>query len=343
VPIVDLPVVGALYYFDAEPTGPLFVLFFVAVVSAAVTMPLRAVVAYTAAVLLVTVFVAPTLPLWDPNPWEIRALGSRLVVLTMVAIGTAVLTRRLGLEQATARSMRGEAERLEELDRLRARFLSTISHDLRTPLTAARAGLGMLETSAADRLEAGERELLGNARRNIERLGRFIDDLLTVNQLDAGALELDREPLDLRAVATDAMSAVHPLIREKRQTLEVDLPDALPTAGDARRLEQVVVNLLANAHQHTPAGTRITISGRSDGEVVLSVSDDGPGIPVGEQDTIFRRFYRLPTSGGGSGLGLEIARSIVELHGGRLWVESAPGRGATFHVALPRHEREGQP
>ena len=74
-----------------------------------------------------------------------------------------------------------------------------------------------------------------------------------------------------------------------------------------------------------------------------AVHADLPGIPVGEQDTIFRRFYRLPTSGGGSGLGLEIARSIVELHGGRLWVESAPGRGATFHVALPRHEQEGQP
>ena len=151
----------------------------------------------------------------------------------------------------------------------------------------------------------------------------------------------EREPLDLRAVVAEAISAVQPLTSEKGQTLEVDLPGPLPTLGDPRRLEQAVVNLLSNAHRHTPSGTRVAISGHVQGdEVLLSVDDDGPGLPAGEQETIFRRSYRLRPEGGGSGLGLTIARAIVELHGGRIRAESRPGEGATFRVALPRR-RDG--
>ncbi|MBA2278663.1 MAG: HAMP domain-containing histidine kinase [Chloroflexia bacterium] len=131
-----------------------------------------------------------------------------------------------------------------------------------------------------------------------------------------------------------AVASVLPLIREKGQALVVDLPEPLPVAGDPRRLEQVVVNLLANAHRHTPTSTRIAISGgvRS-GDVVLSVSDDGPGIPADELEAIFERYHRL--AGTGSGLGLAIARGIVELHGGRIWAESETGRGTTIHIVLP--------
>ncbi len=122
------------------------------------------------------------------------------------------------------------------------------------------------------------------------------------------------------------------------QQLEVELPEPLPTEADARRLEQVLVNLLTNAHQHTPVGTRIMVSGRSTGdEVVLAVSDTGPGIPQGELERVFQRFHRLGTRGAGSGLGLAIASGIMALHGGRLWAESEPGSGVSFHAALPRY------
>jgi two-component system sensor histidine kinase KdpD len=241
-----------------------------------------------------------------------------------------------------ARSARDQTEQLGELDRLRSIFVSSVSHGLRTPLTAARAGLGMLGTTAADRLRSDERDLLENARRNTARLGLIIDDLLAYNQLEAGTLRLDREPLDLRAVVTEAMSSVHPLIQEKGQILEVDLPEPLPGEGDPRRLEQVAVNVLANAHLHTPKGTRISISGRvSGGEVSLSVGDNGPGIPQGELEAVFRRFHRLGSARGGSGLGLAIARGIVELHGGRIRAESRPEAGATFHIFLPSAENGG--
>ncbi|MDP9354885.1 MAG: HAMP domain-containing histidine kinase, partial [Chloroflexota bacterium] len=172
------------------------------------------------------------------------------------------------------------------------------------------------------------------------RLGLLIDDLLAINQLESGTLRVDRMPLDLRSPATGAVATVQPLIREKGQVLEVDLPEPLPVMGDPRRLEQVIVNLVANANRHTPTGTSIALSGRvSSGDVVLSVRDTGPGIPAEELEAIFERYHRI--GGIGSGLGLAIARGIVELHGGRIWAESEPGEGATIHVVLPRH-RNGE-
>ncbi len=342
VPLLDLPVAAWLYSFDHGPNGPVFVLFVLAVISAAATMSLRGTALYTGAVALAAIAVVPAFPWWTRDEWSIRELGSRLVVLAIIGVGTSMLTRRLVLEEEASRSMRTEAARLAELDRLRTGFIATVSHDLRTPLTAAKAGLGMLELSAGERLAPAERDLLTNARRNVERLGIYIDDLLALNQIEAGVLELDREPVDLRAVATDAMTALHPLMQQKGQPLEVELPEPLPVEGDSRRLEQALVNVLANAHRHTPAGTSITISGRATDEVVaLAVSDDGPGIPREELERIFARFHRLHTVGDGSGLGLAIAKSIVELHGGRIWAESARGQGATFRVALPRRAHGG--
>jgi signal transduction histidine kinase len=337
VPLLDLPVATWLYSFDHGPNGPVFVLFFLAVISAAATMSVRQIALYTGAVALAAVAVVPAFPWWTRDVWSIRELGTRIVVLALVGVGTSLLTRRLVVEQAAARSMRSRTARLEELDRLRSRFVSTVSHDLRTPLTAAKAGLGMLELSAGERLATDERTLLTNVRRNVERLGMHIDDLLAFNQLEAGAMELDHESIDLRTVAGDAFAAIQPLLQQKGQTLELELPEPLPVEGDGRRLEQVVVNVLANAHRHTPSGTSITISGRTADTVVeLAVSDNGSGIPREELERIFARFHRLHTVGEGSGLGLAIAKGIVELHGGRMWAEDRPGQGATFRLAFPR-------
>ncbi len=338
ISIVDLCVAGTFYFLDYEPGGPLFVYFYVALITAAVTLSLRSTVMYTMAVLVVIALVAPTLPGWSAEPMELRQLTARLIVLSLVGVGTSLLTRRLAVEQELRRQVRVEAERLEELERLRNDFIASISHDLRTPLTAVRAGLGMLETVAHDRRDARETNLLANVRRNIDRLNLLIDDLLTLNQLNAGVLELDRVPLDLRIVVTNAISVVHTLLQEKQQIIELDLPQPLPVAVDRRRIEQVVVNLLANAHQHTPPGTRVELVGKIVGnEVRLTVRDTGPGIPSAELEEIFERFHRMSTSRG-SGLGLAIVRSIVELHGGRVWAESRAGGGASFHATFPRVE-----
>ena len=229
-----------------------------------------------------------------------------------------------------------ETRLLEQLDRQRTDFIATLSHNLRTPLTAARAGLGLLETSSSARLRTDERQLLENVRRNIERLGLQIDDLLAFNQLEARALRLGRQPLDLRDIVRGAQSTLSPMIDAKNQTLHVDLPEPLLVEADPQRLEQAVVNVLANAHQHTPPGTCIEMSGRMlANDIVLTVSDTGPGIPPQELKQVFQRFHRLSGPTGGSGLGLAIARGIMELHGGRIWAESQLGSSTTFYLTLP--------
>ncbi|CAA9325648.1 MAG: diguanylate cyclase/phosphodiesterase (GGDEF & EAL domains) with PAS/PAC sensor(s) [uncultured Gemmatimonadaceae bacterium] len=259
------------------------------------------------------------------------------------AIARQAYERRLAAEEVAARASRDEAARLAELDRLRREFISSVSHELRTPLTALGLGISLLAPLVEGRASADEGAVLGVMRRNIDRLMRYVDDLLLVNRLDAGVLRLDRRPLDLRAAAADAAAAIRPLLEGKGQAVTLDLPEPLPVAGDAERLEQVLINLLGNAHYHTPAGTRVAVSGRAvDGEVRLTVRDDGPGIPAADLERVFARFQRLGKEDGGSGLGLVVARSIVELHGGRIWAESPPGEGATFHLALPGAEpRQG--
>ena len=343
--MTDLPTIGLIYALSAQPGGAPYVLVVLAVVCAAVIFSSRGTLLYTAAAALMIAAIEPTLSLWSPTAGHLRELGVRIVGLVVVGIGSTVLTRHLTLEQAAARANRDEAERLTELDRLRVNFIATISHDLQTPLAATRVCLGLLDASAADRLQVEERELLESARRNNQHLGLLIDDLLALNQLEAGTLRLDRHAIDLRAVVADAPLAIHSLLQNKGQTLEIDLPATpLMVVGDARRLGQAVVNLLANAHRHTPPGTRVVISGRvTSDEVILTVSDNGPGIPPGALETIFRRFHRLAAHGEGSGLGLTIVRELVELHGGRIWAESTPGQGSVFHVALPKAIGGGAP
>ena len=337
IAVLDLPAVALVYALaGSQPGGPLFGLLVLAAAQTAAYMTLAGSLLYAGALGAIVVAVEPSLPGWTSTTGDLRAMGARLLILALVGVGMGTLTRRLSNEQAAGRIALGEAGRLEDLDRLRTDFVASVSHELRTPLTAARAGLGLLEGSAGDRLEPAERALMANARRNVERLDALIADLLTANQLEAGTLRLDRARIDLRSVVADAMAAVHPLIQTKGQTLELALGEPLPVQGDPDRLEQVVLNVIANAHRHTPGGTRIVVSGHPEGDrVLLSVVDDGPGIPHAELGKVFGRFYRLGGEGG-SGLGLSVARGIVELHGGVIWAESKPGEGATIWIALPR-------
>jgi signal transduction histidine kinase len=334
--LLDLPIAGLLYFLGAETGGPLFLIFVLGIDTAAASMTLRGTLLYSAAAALIVSILALMLPLWSGTPTDIRMLATQLSFLVLVGAGMAIVMRRLVLEQTLAHVSRDEAERFEALHQLQADFIATVSHDLRTPLAALQAGLDVLHRSAADRLRQDEQRLFENGRRNTERLRVLIDDLLAFNQLEAGTFELDREPLDLRTVIHAAVSAVSPLLQEKEQTVALDLPEPLLVEGDQQRLEQVLVNLLANANRHTQTGAHIAIEGRVMAHsVLLTLRDNGPGIPLEQLDKVFQRFYRVSRTSGGSGLGLAIAKAVVELHGGRMWAESQRGAGAVFHIALP--------
>lgn len=337
LPLIDLLVVAALYAASAAPGGPPYVLVLLVVTCAAATLSLRASLVYTGIAAALMAVIAPTLRFWLASAWQIRELGAQLIVVLLVGAGTALLTRQLVRSQVQAQASRDEAARLAELNALRTRFFASISHELRTPLTAVKAALGLLDATLDERLRPDERKLIANARRNVARLDGVIGDLLALNQIEAGVLPLDPEPLDLREVVAAALPAVQPLIAQKGQQLMVELLTPLLVDGDQRRLEQVVVNLLGNAHEHTAAGTTIRITGQTTLEcTTLIVADNGPGIEVAAHEHLFKPFWQLDRSTGGSGLGLAIVKGVVDLHGGEIRLVSEPGAGTTVRVSFPR-------
>lgn len=223
------------------------------------------------------------------------------------------------------------------LQHMRNTFVASASHELRTPLTAALAALGLMQQAESGDLHPTHRELADNAMRNIQRLRILVDDLLVEGQLRVGALGLTPRPLDLRGVIAGAVEAMHSLLVRKGQSIELDVAEPLLVKGDALRLEQVFVNLLANANQHTPRGTSISISGvLRQGKVSVSICDKGPGIPDAHIQSIFERFAHTGAASSGTGLGLAIARDLIELHDGRIWAENQPGGGSAFCITLPR-------
>jgi len=230
------------------------------------------------------------------------------------------------------------AERAASEDRLR-RFVADASHELRTPLTAIRGYAELFRRGAADRPED-----LARAMRRIEdeavRMGVLVDDLLLLARLDQGR-PLERGPVDLVAVAGDALADLSAIAPDRPVTF--DHPETLVVSGDEARLRQVAGNLVANARIHTPEGTAVHVRVRSyDGQAILEVADEGPGLPPGEEGLVFERFYRADAArvrtgvNGGTGLGLSIVAAIVAAHGGSVHAGSPPsGRGAYFMVALP--------
>jgi signal transduction histidine kinase len=254
------------------------------------------------------------------------------------AIRYAVERKRLEEERAVLALRERAAQR--ELERQKNEFFANISHDLRTPLFAIKISVGVLLANEPADLPEPLHRLLANIDTASDQLARLVDDLLELTRLQAGRLQLQRERCDLRALAQRAAQSIEPLAQARGQRLEVVLPpDAVEASVDSARLERVLVNLLSNAHKYGRAGGLIRLQLESAPDAVcLVVVDDGPGIALADQERIFERFERVQSSAeqvAGSGLGLPIARGVVELHGGRLSVESAPGNGATFRVSLP--------
>lgn len=229
--------------------------------------------------------------------------------------------------------------RLERSFEQLRRFTADASHELRTPLTAIRTvgEVGLRE----HRDEKAYREIIGSMLEEVDRLGRLVDSLLTLSRAEAGHLKLTPERIDLAELAREVVTHLGVLAEEKRQTVSVEATRPVYATVGRLVLRQAVINLIDNAIKYTPEGGRIRVVVRDQTHsATVEVVDTGPGIAAAHQAHIFDRFYRVDKARsrelGGTGLGLSIARWAVEVHGGRIELESQEGRGSTFRITLPQ-------
>ncbi|HMI86932.1 MAG TPA: sensor histidine kinase KdpD [Polyangiaceae bacterium] len=254
------------------------------------------------------------------------------------AFATQIAT---SLERARLAEETERARREVEAEQLRSTLLSSVSHDLRTPLAVMKGAASTLVADDARLTPAVRRDLHTALLEETERLDRQVRNLLDMTRLESGAIRLKKEWYSLQEIVGATWSRMESRLSARPVTVSVDAELLVPV--DNVLIEQVLVNLLENAAKYTPAGTAIDLAARrADGEIVVEVADRGRGIPVEERERIFEKFYRGPSKStqGGVGLGLTICRAVVVAHGGRIWVENRDGGGASFKFALPL---EGEP
>jgi signal transduction histidine kinase len=231
-------------------------------------------------------------------------------------------------------------EQLAVASQHKSQFLANMSHELRTPLNAILGYTELMLDGLYGDLPSKSTEVLERVQKNGTHLLGLINDVLDLSKIEAGQLALSLDEYSLKDIVQTVVSATEPLASAKDLPLRLDVADGMPLGrGDARRIAQVLLNLVGNAIKFTDTGEVRIAAQMANAIFSVAVADTGPGIPASEQVRIFNEFHQVDSSNtkkkGGTGLGLAIAKRIVELHGGRIWVKSEPGNGATFHVELP--------
>lgn len=226
------------------------------------------------------------------------------------------------------------------LDEAKTEFISTVAHELRTPLTSLKGSLGLVLGGAVGEINPGLREMMGIAESSCNKLIRLVDDMLDVAKIETGHLSLEMDIVSVQERVKSAVDQMRQFANERQVNLSVKVAGHQHTVvGDGDRIEQVVTNLLSNAIKFSPAGDSVEVAVRRiNGYVKVSVTDHGPGIPPAEQKKVFEKFYQVAGQNqsrtNGSGLGLAISKGIIEQHGGKISVKSAPGKGSTFSFIL---------
>ncbi|MBM3242212.1 HAMP domain-containing protein [Candidatus Poribacteria bacterium] len=229
----------------------------------------------------------------------------------------------------------------KKTERMKSDFVNLVSHEFRTPLTSIRGFVQLILDGKVGSISPVQERSLIRVLRQARRLEALINDLLDVSRIESGRIEMKQEVVSLVDVAIQRIEELKPQADEKKITVELIEPDSLPNVmGDSERIGQVFTNLIGNAIKFTPDGGNVTVKLRPEGTYILAqVIDTGPGIPIDKQEKIFDKFYQLSEvqtrQQGGSGLGLSIVKSIVESHGGRVWVKSQEGKGSDFRFILP--------
>ena len=255
-------------------------------------------------------------------------------------LSARVQVRASGEMRDLADSYNAMAEEIEHFDQSRSQFVSNASHELKTPLTTMKILLENL-IYQPDMPAELRGEFMQDMNHEIDRLTNVVTDLLTLTQADSHQTPLQIERVDLSALVEDALHLLRPAADKRDQALNAAIAPGLLTECDPGKIRQIVTNLVDNALKYTPDGGEVTVRLTDQGETVaLSVTDNGVGIPDDDQAHIFDRFYRVDKARsratGGTGLGLSIVRQMVSMHGGEISVASAPGKGSTFTVTLPK-------
>jgi signal transduction histidine kinase len=244
-----------------------------------------------------------------------------------------------------------------EADRLKTEFIGTMSHELRTPMTAIKGFTQLLAMGGLGPLNDTQREFVGTIHANTERMIALINDVLDITKIESGSVDLEWRSLHMAETLSGVMSELQPVINARGHELSISIPPGLPLVrADAHRLHQILFNLISNAVKYTPRGGKIWVEAHEaalaelPGHVrssilpdrryaQMNIRDTGVGIAAEDVGRIFDRFYRtenpLKIEAGGTGLGLSLVKPLVELLGGRVWVESTPGEGSTFSFVLP--------
>lgn len=283
-----------------------------------------------------------------PEPVAVEAPGARLEVAATeaaslsaddLAVLRSLVAQLAGALEQQRLEREAEAARVDvAVSRTRALLLSTVSHNLRTPLAAMHAAVSTLLDPRAVLDDEARHELLDTVRDETVRLERLVAKVLDLGRIRAGGLELAPEPIDLGGLVQAAVHRLHPLIGTRAVRVEV-ADDVADVQLDPGAMEQMMLNLLENALRHTPDGTPVEIlATRIRGQVELRVVDHGPGVAPDERERVFDEFYRgaRPADTEGTGLGLAIVHALVVAQRGRVWVDETRGGGATFVVRLPR-------
>jgi signal transduction histidine kinase len=256
----------------------------------------------------------------------------------------------LAIENARLfREIEEKSRELEMASRHKSQFLANMSHELRTPLNAILGYTELILDSIYGEMPEKVRAVLERLQANGRHLLGLINDVLDLSKIEAGQLTLSLDDYSLSDVVHGVVSAVEPLAAEKRLAFKAEVATDLPTGhGDGRRLSQVLLNLVGNAIKFTDKGEVAIKAAATNEAFTVAVCDTGPGIADADQAKIFEEFQQADSSitrkKGGTGLGLSIAKRIIEMHGGRIWVESEPGKGSTFYFTIPvRVEAEAGP
>jgi len=250
----------------------------------------------------------------------------------------------IGLEakvQERTQELQAANEKLRELDRLKSSFVSMVSHELRTPMTSIKGYVDNLLDGVAGPLKEKPAYYLKRVQHNVERLTRMINDLLDLSRIEAGAVQLQLGSISISELLNDVVEGFQTIATEKSVSVKAHSMSGLPLIqGDRDKLYQVLNNLIQNAIKFTPKGGAIVAEAQAGppGYIQVCVSDTGCGIAPEELPRVFERFYRgesVAMENRGAGLGLAITKNLVELHHGRIWVESTPGEGSRFFFTLP--------